>query len=262
VSFSALNWAYEQHCPNSTAKAILAYLANRANQTNGECWPSIATIVRETQFTKISVRKAIRALVNCNLVTVLDRSDLKRGQLSNVYRLAIASPPVISDTFPPEEALPVGSDSPTPPVQDMTPPPGADLIPKPSDKPPLEPEDCSLRSQRARVTGSRIGSDDDPDFAAFWDRYPRKDDKGHARKAWIKARRTTPAAAILTGLSAYPFSESPRYQPLPATWLNGERWLAAAEADMFDPVLRAAGLTPADFANATPADQQWMRMLQ
>lgn len=88
-------------------------------------------------------------------------------------------------------------------------------------------------------------SDDDPEFSAFWAIYPRKDDKGHARKAWISAIRKAAATAIIAGCRGYQFSESPRFVPLPATWLNGERWLQAADDDGLDPVLRASGVTQA-----------------
>lgn len=86
----------------------------------------------------------------------------------------------------------------------------------------------------------------DDGFEAFWQRYPRRDSKGHARKAWVTATRKAPPGEILAGLERYPFSENPKYQPLPATWLNGERWLTEGD-DGFDPVLRAVGLTPEDF---------------
>ena len=68
------------------------------------------------------------------------------------------------------------------------------------------------------------GRDDDPEFSAFWAAYPRKDDKGHARKAWAAAVKRAQPPVILAGLTAYRFSPDIQYIPLPATWLNGERW--------------------------------------
>lgn len=72
--------------------------------------------------------------------------------------------------------------------------------------------------------------DSDPDFVAFWAAYPRRTDKGHARKAWAAAvgRGTTPKT-IIDGATAFRDSPrrspDPRYVPHPATWLNGDRWL-------------------------------------
>jgi hypothetical protein len=60
----------------------------------------------------------------------------------------------------------------------------------------------------------------------FWKTYPRRDDKGHARRAWLKATRKATAAAIIEGAARYrddPNREA-AFTALPATWLNGERW--------------------------------------
>jgi hypothetical protein len=64
----------------------------------------------------------------------------------------------------------------------------------------------------------------DNGFEAFWSAYPRKDAKGRARKAWNTATRTVPTEVIMAGLARYQFADDPRYQPMPATWLNDERW--------------------------------------
>lgn len=76
--------------------------------------------------------------------------------------------------------------------------------------------------------GSRP-ADDDPAFAAFWDAYPRKVDKGHARNAWAKAVAAgVDSELIVKGVERYrddPMrSREPKFIPHPATWLNGERW--------------------------------------
>lgn len=86
-----------------------------------------------------------------------------------------------------------------------------------------EREENSLRSPRAREGGD--GDNPEVEFdATFWPAYPRKDDKGHARKAFKSARRKVSLEVVMTGLASYEFSPERRLQPLPATWLNGERW--------------------------------------
>jgi uncharacterized protein YdaU (DUF1376 family) len=123
-------------------------------------------------------------------------------------------------------------------------PANACMTPVPSPSPSQ-----SEKTEKKEITPkppSGLAGDDDPGFAAFWSVYPRKDDKGHARKAWVKAIRKAPPEAIIAGCRGYPFKEARDFQPMPATWLNGERWLQAAEDDGLDPVLRAAGVTQAD----------------
>lgn len=68
-------------------------------------------------------------------------------------------------------------------------------------------------------------AEDDPHFAEFWRLYPRKDAKGAARKAWKSAlKRGATPAAIIAGVRAYPFSPDPKFQPMPTTWLNQDRF--------------------------------------
>lgn len=244
------------------------------NHANGHrFWAiSIDDMAAELHLRPGTIVDAVQALERDGIV----RPD-RRRRCVTVYYMLRSYPPADSSVPVSEiQTVPIDSENrnPTPDWMPETEIKAPELVPETEtqtpvfdsenrhvDNPPSKNPPVKEESQRARVTGSRLGSDDDPDFVAFWDGYPRKDDKGHARKAWLKARRTTSAAAILAGLHGYPFSESPRFVPLPATWLNGERWLAAAEADMFDPVLRAVGLTPEDFAGPI-VEYPWMRALQ
>lgn len=72
-----------------------------------------------------------------------------------------------------------------------------------------------------------LGTDRDPFFLAFWERYPRRSGKGQARTAWSRARRRgIPPEVMIRGAEAYrddPNREA-AYTKLPATWLNGECW--------------------------------------
>lgn len=96
--------------------------------------------------------------------------------------------------------------------------------------------ETETRKPSGRQAGPVPGSDDDPDFAAFWDSYPRKVAKGDARKAWktaITKRRADPKTVIL---AAERYRDNPerrraeiKYTAHPATWLNGERWIEQAE---------------------------------
>lgn len=65
---------------------------------------------------------------------------------------------------------------------------------------------------------------EDPLFVEFWKIYPRKDAKGAARRAFAKACTKATAAEIIAGVKRYPFSPDPQFRPMPATWLNDERW--------------------------------------
>lgn len=94
----------------------------------------------------------------------------------------------------------------------------------------------------------------DADFDSWWAAYPRKVGKGAAKKAWKFALGKTDAATMISALANQiaggTFTTESRYVPHPATWLGAERWSDEVEGtDGFDPVLRAAGLTPEDYAD-------------
>lgn len=67
-------------------------------------------------------------------------------------------------------------------------------------------------------------------FDQWWSEYPRKDAKGAAQKMYAKALKQASAADLLTGVRLYPFQSDPQFIPMPATWLNQERWKSAHEA--------------------------------
>ncbi|MFI5781151.1 hypothetical protein [Nocardia sp. NPDC051570] len=66
-----------------------------------------------------------------------------------------------------------------------------------------------------------------PGFTEFWTTYPRRTDKGGARRAYAKAIAKATPEAILAGASRFaadPNLPEQQFIPHPATWLNGERW--------------------------------------
>ena len=115
----------------------------------------------------------------------------------------------------------------------------------PEDEPPPKPPG------RRGVCSTPPGSD--ADFERFWSAYPRKVGKGQARKAWISAIRTAEPEQIIEAVRLQQFDPRERFQPHPATWLNGERWLDQQQSG--DPVLRAAGLL-----DDPDPDLQWGRL--
>ena len=62
-------------------------------------------------------------------------------------------------------------------------------------------------------------------FDEFWAAYPRKTDKGNARKAWTKAlKKTRPEVLIAAAAALAATRPDPKFTAHPTTWLNGERW--------------------------------------
>lgn len=73
----------------------------------------------------------------------------------------------------------------------------------------------------------RVSSYSD-DFEAWWNEYPRKQGKGKAWEAWLKSiNKLNPDLLIDAAYDYCHWSglpKDPKFIPLPATWLNQERW--------------------------------------
>ena len=65
------------------------------------------------------------------------------------------------------------------------------------------------------------------EFDQWYARYPKKEAKENARKAFIKARRKASLETLIDGLERYKESvkgKDRQYIALPASWLNAGRW--------------------------------------
>ncbi len=85
MSNDAINWAWRQTLPY-TSKYVLVYLANRAN-TDGRCWPTLATMGLETGLSRPALVHHIAALEDAGLVAHERRGGAGNGAASNVYQL-------------------------------------------------------------------------------------------------------------------------------------------------------------------------------
>lgn len=95
-------------------------------------------------------------------------------------------------------------------------------------------------------------SQGDDEFEAWYRTYPRHEGRGQALKAYRTARKKASAEVLLAAAQAaaraYADREK-RFIPLPATWLNGERWL--------DEGVSGSAAKPAQ----NPEDLQWQSRL-
>jgi hypothetical protein len=102
------------------------------------------------------------------------------------------------------------------------------------ERTPYTPPRVPLPQQKRPPAAAGCVSDP-PGFAEFWAKYPKREAKGAAIKAYARALTLTDADTLLDALDRnWP---SRKYTPLPATWLNNQRWLDEIETG--DPVLAA-----------------------
>jgi hypothetical protein len=96
-------------------------------------------------------------------------------------------------------------------------------IEPPSDE--IEP----AKTVATRPNPNGGGADFEADFERFWAAYPRKVDKGAARKTYLPIVRNSKAtpAELLDRAERYAqerAGQDPRYTKHPKTWLNAESW--------------------------------------
>jgi len=106
---------------------------------------------------------------------------------------------------------------------------------------------------------TRPNGADDPDFEAFYQAYPRHEARAPALKAYKTARKTTPAQVLLDAITRQKprltaEASGPKFIPLPATWLNGQRWLdeTAAPAPVLNSWMRSERKIPASWLEGEP----------
>ncbi|MDP3611210.1 MAG: hypothetical protein Q8R98_05105 [Rubrivivax sp.] len=111
--------------------------------------------------------------------------------------------------------------------------------PKPAPKPPIgerqgdgPSSSSSSSSSKNTPKPPRGGGDGGPEFARFYDAYPRKVGRPSAVKAFVKL---DPDAALVDqmiaaiarqGLAQRCQRGETRFVPHPATWINDERWVS------------------------------------
>lgn len=71
----------------ATAKYVLLVLADRANETHGECYPSQDLIAWETELSLSTVKRSIKALKQAQLIQI--QSHWRSGRKHNTYRINI-----------------------------------------------------------------------------------------------------------------------------------------------------------------------------
>lgn len=74
---------YQEDLP-SRAKAVYMYLKDRSN-VDGECWPAVKTIAKDTSMSVSTVKRAIADLIRCGLLTKESRYRENGSHSANRY---------------------------------------------------------------------------------------------------------------------------------------------------------------------------------
>lgn len=210
MSVQAITCAMALRGVSPSEKLLLLALANYADERM-QCWPSQRRLAEDTCLTDRTVRALLAKLEREGTISRTERTREDNSRSTDIVTLHFAGV-VMSPASGGAEIISGGVRKPLPG--------GAETA---------SGHEPSLNHQPEPTA--------DPDgFAAWWEAYPRKSAKGAARKAYKAALKKAKPEVLLASLVAHRFSPEARYQPHPATWLNGECWAdASAEPSRPDP---------------------------
>lgn len=207
-----VGWAYRQKTGSPTAKAVLVKLAENANE-EGEAWPSIVRMVRETELSRRTVMLKLRELEELGLIRIVNTRNGQRQGL-NHYFLAY-DPQGASDAPGNSQGAsdaPQGASDASVRVQDVHP----NRHREPSIEPSSRPMDAE--------------SSVEEDFNRWWSVYPVKKGKAAALRKYAQARKVATAEALMAGAERVRRdyqSRAPadrRFVKHPSTWLHQGCW--------------------------------------
>ena len=197
-------------------KAIRIYgiLARYADNETLQAFPSRETLAQRARCHVKSVDRAVRELIEAGAVFKSQRKNGGEWQ-SNVYTLRRIPAKGGRDTSVATLGTP------------MSPPRDTDVSLTRTTE--LEPENY-------------INA-----FDEFWEAYPKKTDKGLARKSFKAALKKTDALTIIAAAMSYRDdpNRKPEFTKNPSTWLNAEAWeneaLPSTEPVATKPAARVPG---------------------
>lgn len=133
MSNIALSWAFKCHVGNASAKAVLVYLADRADDDGTAAYPKIKTIVNVTELSERTVRNALKMLQERGFIRRGDQRYARLGKGGRnrlpqycqiVWDLAVESDPTtlewIKETHAAEQDLSTMSETVDPAATTVT----------------------------------------------------------------------------------------------------------------------------------------------
>ena len=188
---------------DSSSKFVLLMLATRCGDDD-TCWPSIQNLADDLNMSPRSVMRHLQKLERMGFLSVI-----RVHRKTNVYRMNVSR---VTDCHSIESSR-VTNEQPLGDKCDIS---------RVTPVTPLKKEESQYKEKSCSTE-----LNDGPNlFDVFWKKYPRKQGKENAIKAFYKHKfnhKTLPP--ILDALDAHIRTwKDPAFIPLPATWLNGKRW--------------------------------------
>ena len=225
---------------SGTDKLVLLGIANHYG--DGGAWPAIATLAKYANVTERTVQRSLQALCRLGEIQIeyRDGGGTRRGPYAtNRFWLHVSCPDECDRST--NHRTEVTATSPL--ATEVTSTSGLEVThTSPLEVTPTSPEP-SLEPSRESLTLVQMK------FEEFWAVYPRKQGRGAALDSFETAYRKEGdrvVGAARTYASDPNLPKDKTFIPLPATWLNQERWL--------DEPLPARELTPEELKEQKSAE--------
>ena len=186
-------------------------------------WKPISIKMRIFPADNVDVGPLLEELAAANIVDRFESAGRKFGVVRNFRRYQRPKSPTYRHPFPDEFGIYIGlSDGPS---EDLphTFPSATEIAPQMKDGGGRMEEEGDKESD----SGNGARSESSADFVEWYSAYPKHEARGKAEKAYVQARKKASKAQLLTGAQKarikYKNSEK-KFIPLPASWLNAERW--------------------------------------
>jgi len=201
-------WAVKQSLPTNE-KFVLIMLSNYASNDDGECFPAVETLMRDTGLSRSTTQRCLKVLAEKGYISAHERWNNGR-QLSNSYRMAMGWWEGVTET--------PRSVTQTPKGVTQTPTGVSHRHPNLSEEP--------IKQPKTKIDLAELTADFEQFFAAFPAR--PNNPKHRALASYIKARKEgATKEIIMAGVLAYARTRAGKdaeYTAMAATWLNQKRW--------------------------------------
>ncbi len=115
MSVSVMTWVWRQAQVSGNELVVLLAIADEANDTGGNAFPSIASLATKTRLDVRTVRRVLARLTDRGLVEITTPGG---GRRANTYRVLMDTP---GESPPGQNALPARAERPTTPGTRVTP---------------------------------------------------------------------------------------------------------------------------------------------
>jgi len=220
MSNALLTEIRERSIVRGPARAVLMALADRANDF-GKCWPSHATIARDSGVCVSTVKTALRNLRAAGFVTWTNTTTEDGDAGCNIYHVTTGGR---AADAPPQAGHAARGAANNPPVRQDAPEGGAGA----GDKASMEAPERSINQTADLKLPIKPTSQPTTTTAeSIYQAYPRHIKKAPALSAIRKAMTKSDPDFLLSKVQDYAAAMSgadPKYIPYPATWFNAGQY--------------------------------------